>query len=616
MPKTTHTRSAGERAVFVVLLMGLLGGIPIRFAHAVDLTVTNVEVTQAIQTPTNTIQLVAQRSTAVRATIGVTDSAGPVAGVTGRLHVFVNGAEITPVAGVPPINAPMTAPLAPQRANENDTLNFELLAPTGIPASSDVDFRVDITPVAGESNTGNNSGSANNLTFVDRTTPLLFFTRINYTPSGLGLPADALIQPGVGDAFVQGILPVNDADPNLYRQGLFPSLTFTEDANGDGRLDALGSDGNDLLSLLASCRQLIVDNNMGASDRIFLYGWLAGNPIDGNGLGQVGGRNAFGNGDPIRHQRSYAHELTHNFGFNHINDMIDQVGWDVGARLPNNPAGNNTTGRVKPTTLFDIQVAGLFTAQAWVETAKYNSLLSNPTLTMSPDARDFSARVLVIQGIFDPTGTELRQLKPVFRYPWLSRPTVPPPPVEIETLQVNEELFTAQVIDVSENVISVPFNPRVADDPDQVEEEEKPGFFEVMIPLSNEVASLDIFNISGVRVGGFVRSLPPTIRIVSPRPGATIDRETRVVWEAKDPDTPMNQLLFQVAYSPDNGRSFVPVAVDQTGNKAIFDATQVAPSRRTGLIRVFVSDGLNTSFADVAELSTKRGQRRDDKHDK
>jgi hypothetical protein len=606
--KITPTFKRPALSLFVVLLSGFL---PFELAHALDLTVTNVEVTQAIQTPTNTIQLVAQRGTAVRATIGVTDSPGPVAGVTGVLHVFVNGVEITPIAGVPPINAPMTAPLVPQRANENDTLNFELLAPTGIAASNDVDFRVDVTPVPGESNTDNNSGSADNLTFVDRTTPLLFFTRINYTPSGLGLPADALIQPGVGDAFVQGILPVNDADPNLYQQGLFPSLTFTEDANGDGILDALGSDGNDLLSLLASCRQLIVDDNMGASDRIFLYGWLAGNPIDGNGLAQVGGRNAFGNTDPIRHQRSYAHELTHNFGFNHINNMIDQVGWDVGARLPNNPAGNNTTGRVKPTTLFDIQVAGLFTAQAWIETAKYNSLLSHPTLTTPPDGGDFSERVLVIQGIFDPTGTELRQLKPVFRYPWLSRPTAspspPPPPRRIRIPRLiprQNERFTAQVIDVNENVITVPFDPQVADDPDQRVEEEIPGVFEVMIPLSTEVASLDIFNVNGARVGGFVRSQPPTVGIVEPLPGTTIGRETRVIWEAEDPDTPMDQLLFQVAYSPDNGSSFVPVAVDQTGNEAIFDATQVAPSRGTGLIRVFVSDGLNTSFADVAELST------------
>ena len=574
-------------------------------AAQVDLTVTNVEVTQATQTSTNTIQLVAQRATAVRATIGVTGTAGPVAGVTGQLHVFVNGVEITPVAGVPPINAPMTAPLAPLRANENDTLNFELPAPTGIPASNAVDFRVDITPVPGETNTANNSGSANNLTFADRTTPLLFFTRINYTPSGLGLPADALIQPGVGDAFVRGILPVNDADPNLYRQGLFPSLTFSEDANGDGRLDALGTDGSDLLSLLASCRQLIVNNNMGASDRIFLYGWLAGNPIDGNGLAQVGGRNAFGNSDPIRHQRSYAHELTHNFGFNHINDNIDQVGWDVGARLPNNPAGNNVAGRVKPTTLFDIQVPGLLTPQAWIETAKYNSLLNNPTLTTAPDKGDFFARVLVVQGIFDPTGTELRQLKPVFRYPWRSRPTVPPPPPNpgITTLQ-SEGLFSVRVTDVNSNVISVPFNPLVADDPDRVPEEEKPGFFEVMIPLSNEVALLDITNVNGVRVGGFDRSQPPTIQIVSPLPGATIGRGTKVVWAANDPDTPLSQLLFEVAYSPDNGQSFVPVAVDQTGNGATFDATQVARGQGTGLIRIFVSDGLNTTFADVAGLST------------
>lgn len=276
--------------LFVVMLLGFL---PFELAQAVDLTVTNIEVTQAIQTTTNTIQLVARRSTAVRATIGVSAASGPVSGVTGRLHVFVTGTEITPAAGVSPINAPFTAPLSPQRANENDTLNFELLAPSGITASTDVDFRVDITPVPGETNTANNSGLVNNLTFVNRTTPSLFFTRINYTPSGLGLSALTDIQTGVGDAFVRGIYPVNDGDPNLYRQGLFPTLTFTED-DGDNVLEP-GPEVDKLLSLLASCRQLIVNGGLGATDNTFLYAWLAGNPISGNGWGQVGGRNAFGN---------------------------------------------------------------------------------------------------------------------------------------------------------------------------------------------------------------------------------------------------------------------------------------------------------------------------------
>src|SRR5438270_169557 len=83
-------------------------------------------------------------------------AAAPVPGVTGLLHVFVGGTEVTPVAGVAPINAPFTAPLTPQRANENDTLNFELAAPTAINASSAVTFRVDITPIAGEANVANN----------------------------------------------------------------------------------------------------------------------------------------------------------------------------------------------------------------------------------------------------------------------------------------------------------------------------------------------------------------------------------------------------------------------------------------------------------------------------
>ena len=564
---------------------------------AVDLTVTGVEVTQAIQTPTNSIKLVALRSTAVRATLGVTGSAGPVSGVTGRLHVFVGGTEITPSAGVAPTNAPFTAPLAPQRANENDTLNFELPAPvTGLVATNDADFRVDVTPIAGEASTANNSGAANNLTVIAGSVPSLFFTRINYTPSGLGLPSSAFIQPGVGDEFVRGILPVNDGDPNLYRQGLFPSLTYNEDADGDGRLAALGADGNDLISLLASCRQLIVDNGLGANATTFLYGWLAGNPIDGNGLGQIGGNNAFGNTDPVRGQRSYAHELTHNFGFDHITDNIDQVGWDVGARLPNNPSGNNTTGRVKPTSLFDVQVAGLLTNQAWVETAKYISLQTNTALgfggTSGPDIRRASRKlVAVIQGRFDPTGRRLISLKPVFRFPWLSQPTLK-----------KEGPFRA-IVQTSAGTQRVPFDAGVRDDPSR--EIETFGFFEVMVPATGAITSLQVTNSTGRQVvRKLVRSkVPPRLTIVSPKRGARLGPRTRVVWRVSDGDTPPSQLMYQVAYSPDGGRSFVPIGVDLKAPQLVFNSREIQKSSGQGLIRVFVSDGLNTTFADVTGLT-------------
>ncbi|OLD64258.1 MAG: hypothetical protein AUI47_06910 [Acidobacteria bacterium 13_1_40CM_2_68_5] len=572
-------------------------------ALCVDLTVAGIEVNQATQTPTNTITLVAERSTAVRVTIGVTGASAAVTGVTGRLHVFVDGVEITPVAGLLPINAPFTAPLAPQRANENDTLNFELLAPTGISVSTNVDFHVDINPVAGETDTTNNSGEVNDLSFECRATPHLFFTRINF--AGHGLPALSTVQAGTGDAFVRGILPVNDGDPLLYRQGLFPTLTFNQDDNNNGILDGCpGAESDVLLSLLESCRQLIVSNGFGTDDRTFLFGFINGNPISGNGCASVGGRVSYGNTEAIRYQRSYAHELTHNFGFSHNGSFLNQVGWDVGARLPNNPAGNNTSGRVKPTSLFDIQVPGQLTNSAYIKTGLpdgYNGLLGHPTLACG--GLDFSSQVLVVQGIFNSQGTGLIQLKPVFRYPWPSRPTPPPPPPDPLVPRVFP--FQVQVVDANQNVISVPFDPTVADD--AIDEVEGPGTFEVMIPLAGPANSLEITDASGATMfGGFVRSAtPPTVRVRSPQGGATLEGPTKIMWDVVDPDSSPSELMFQAAYSPDKGQSFVPIGVDLTTNELDFDPSSVQESAGGGLIRIFASDGLNTSFIDVPGLTVR-----------
>src|SRR3954453_21232382 len=101
-----------------VLVLAALAAFP-SAAFAVDLTVTGVEVTQATQKPDNSIKLVARRSTAVRATIGVTGSAAAVPGVTGVVHVFRNGTEITPPAGVAPLG-PLAAPPPPRRPPEAD----------------------------------------------------------------------------------------------------------------------------------------------------------------------------------------------------------------------------------------------------------------------------------------------------------------------------------------------------------------------------------------------------------------------------------------------------------------------------------------------------------------
>jgi hypothetical protein len=568
---------------------------------ALAVTVTNVEVTQATQTTTNGVKLIARRSTAVRATLAT--GGGAVAGVDGRLHVIRSGVDATPT-GIAPINAPYTAPAAPQRASENDTLNFELtgaMATTLLSPSADVVFRVDVTP-------GPSSLSTASLNLVDAATPSVFFTRINYTPGGLPLPPLSFVGPGSGDAFLRGIAPVNDNDPNFYRQGLFPSLTFAEDQNGNNKLDACDpatcsttpAEGADLLSLLGACRQLIVNNGLGAEATTYLYGWVPG-AVTGNGLSTIPGVVAFGNSELNRGQRSFAHEFTHLLGQVHNTRTLDQVGWDVGSRLPGNPATNNVAGRVKPMTLNDIQTPALLTNQAWVDTLTYGAELVNPGIGLGPDAspdqvkRRLRSRQLVVQGVFDPSGKRLLSLKPVFRYPWTSEATLPD----------RRGAFMVRVRTASGATVSVPFDARVGNDAG----EERRGFFEVMVPVGGQVSSIAITNRQGSRAFGRLSraKVPPVLRILSPRRGATLAPKTTVTWTVKTGSIPASKLRFQAAYSPDGGRTFVPIGVDLRKPRLTFDSRAIRKSAGRGLIRVFVSDGLNSSFADVTGLSAPAG---------
>jgi hypothetical protein len=298
--------------------------------------------------------------------------------------------------------------------------------------------------------------------------------------------------------------------------------------------------------------------------------------------------------------------LIHNLtGLEHNTRFLDEVGWDVGARLPNNPATNNVTGQVKPTTLRDIMVGGQVSNQAWIDTGTYGTLLGNAALGLGPDAPDdideirkrSTRRVFVIQGAFDPSGRRLIRLEPVFRFPWLSQPSGRRP----------RGRYLAEVVTAAGGVVRRAFTPGVHDDGrGRVEL----GFFEVMVPFSGEVAAIRITDRARERTfGRLVRSeRAPSIRILSPVPKARLGARTTVRWAVADPDTPVSRLVYQVAYSADGGRSWVPIGVDLRGTAFAFNSTQIQRSRGNGAIRVFASDGLNTAFADVTGLSTLRAR--------
>src|SRR5262249_33525522 len=152
------------------------------------------------------------------------------------------------------------------------------------------------------------------------------------------------------------------------------------------------------------------------------------------------------------------------------------VGWDVTSRLGGNPAGNNIPAgvHVKPSTFFDVMNPGRLTDEAWIEPSNYTTLFNSPTLSTAPDARNLSARVAVISGIFDPSGNQLLRFNPVFRYPWKSGP--PPPPVgEIQNR------YVAELTDTTGKVTDVPFAALVDSHPNEQEGGTRFGDFEIMV---------------------------------------------------------------------------------------------------------------------------------------
>ena len=132
------------------------------------------------------------------------------------------------------------------------------------------------------------------------------------------------------------------------------------------------------------------------------------------------------------------------------------------------------------------------------------------------------------------------------------------------------------------------------------------GPFSAAIPIEGTVESIALVNRDGARVLARMKRsrAAPEVEIVAPKPGATLGRKTTLRWQVADPDSPGSAMMYHVAYSPDGGRSFYPVDVNLRATGVTFDATNLPSSEAgQGLLRIFVSDGLNSGFTDLARLS-------------
>jgi hypothetical protein len=83
------------------------------------------------------------------------------------------------------------------------------------------------------------------------------------------------------------------------------------------------------------------------------------------------------------------------------------------------------------------------------------------------------------------------------------------------------------------------------------------------------------------------------VTILSPNGGENLAGQQTIIWEATDADG--DDLFFDLLFSPDQGRSWLPLAVRLGQASYALDIGQLPPTH-DGLVRVIASDGFNATL--------------------
>jgi uncharacterized repeat protein (TIGR01451 family) len=165
-------------------------------------------------------------------------------------------------------------------------------------------------------------------------------------------------------------------------------------------------------------------------------------------------------------------------------------------------------------------------------------------------------------------------------------------------LPVTSGPFTLVVLDTNAlPLYTLPFTPDVL----QGEEDEQGDVnttFDLSVPIIPGAKAIEIYS-NNIPVGELVASTyPPYVQVLHPNGGEKYgDSDIPVSWIGSDPDG--NPLAYLVQFSPDGGNSWDTLAIDLDSTNMDIPADTL-PGTTNGLIRVIASDGFNTYSAQSA----------------
>lgn len=117
----------------------------------------------------------------------------------------------------------------------------------------------------------------------------------------------------------------------------------------------------------------------------------------------------------------------------------------------------------------------------------------------------------------------------------------------------------------------------------------------MVLPASDAVRSIEITRNGEVLDSIAVSVNAPVIVLTSPNGGEVWDADVTITWQASDEDG--DDLLFTLLFSADGGRTWLPLATQLPGNSYALDSTQL-PGTDDARIRILATDGANTSQDD------------------
>lgn len=542
-------------------------------ATNLNLTVSQIETTQAVQTGQNNVPLIAGRPVVVRVSVGVQNSATAVLNVTGRLHGVRNGVEIT---GSPlsPFNArdSIVAQLSPNRANFDDTLNFQL--PIDWTTGGPITLWAEVNPnhTIDEATFADNRSADLPVNFRTVPTLQIMLVPIAYQPGGQGtILRPDLTQNNQGLSNLQNLYPIADVRATLHSEYLF---TGNLNSNGwEKLLDELTAVRNRELGAAARTSKLVyygvVPQGVVAGQNSFTagIGWVGGNLLTSVGLEASNG--------------VAAHEIGHNLGLNHAPCGV--------AGDPDYPFADGRTGDVG-VDVYQRQLHSdgekdfmSYCRPIWVSAFHYLKMLQALTQAAPPPPHgaipaQAGNGLLIAGSIYSDT---------------VSGAFTSNVPVNNVTADTGDASGSYRVdLRDSGGVVqySYQFSPTTVDSHTTA-----PSFgFSFTAPQVANLASIELYKGNTLISSQQASPAPPSLTATAT---STVDAIT-VTWQASSSDGVPVQVAMR--YSPDNGLSWRLLGTNIAGNSFVLSKRNL-PSSSGGLLEVIAT---NNGQSTTKQLNT------------